>query len=610
MSIQPLNKQYPRTLSTLSKLPLNITDVWLFESGTARRAEQLALARSGRAIRIHSAYKSLLHNVLEQHVFDDADSVCIRYPVVENDEPLRFRLECYPLQELFPDIDVTFLPVNFSGQGLPRYQLTVCSATNTREHVVEAPVKWKAHASGRRLLVATGWMKSADGKSATMQTEFEQLYDDICNSMQSMPLKPMQATEPQGPFFDQLDICVTGPFQDEALPVNNESISLAEALHEDIYFTAIEIFQKRLDLPALSRDLTPGQIVPNICRGESISVSIATTVSDSNQDRDQAGCPSLSQATHWLYPSQIRSHLQRVGGKTIRAISRQGRLVEGRVIVVDGLPDSAALAISAAQHANESSGVVGALRAAQALQQKGDVSFSVCPVENVDGYALYHRLCLHNPNHMHHAARYTAGGNDLTHGGGAFESAIRQQAMQALPARVHVNLHGYPAHEWTRPLSGYVPEGFSHWTIPKGFFLICDYADDEYLALATQVLDAALQALHDYPEMMAINQRMLRSYERVIGSLDFTLYRDCIPYTLNRQFRKPYPVSLITEAPDESVYGEDFRIAHEAHYRVIMAVAETMACVSTSTASTTGKTESSCLAIKENSEQPTINAPT
>ena len=162
-------KNYPRTLSELSELPSSVTDVWLFESGTARRAEQIALANSGRDIRIHSAYKSLLHNVLEHHLFDKADSACIRYPVVEYDEPLRFRLECYPLQDLFPDVDIMFLPVSHSGVGLPSYQLTVCTADTSTKHVIEAPVKWKDHPSGQRLLVATGWMKYGDGESAPMK---------------------------------------------------------------------------------------------------------------------------------------------------------------------------------------------------------------------------------------------------------------------------------------------------------------------------------------------------------------------------------------------------------------------------------------------------------
>ena len=573
MAIVPFDRTYARTLDELHKLPPDITDVWLFEAGMARQAAQLALEKNGRIIRIHSAYKSLLHTVLEQRLFDNADAVTIHYPVVENDEPLRFRLECYPMQDLFPDVDFTFLPIPHNGEHLPAYRLIICAATAKTEHVMEVPVRWKDHPSGRRLLVASGFMKQDNGKSVPMATEFEQVFDDICSYLDTMPLNPLKATEPEGPFFDQLDIRVSGPFEDQPLPVGNEVISLAEALHEEIYFTGIEIFQRRLGLPALSRNLKPGQIVPHIHNSDSISLSISAAVPQLSLDRDQSGCPLLEQATHWLYPSQVRSHLQRINGQPIEAISRQGRVVEGRVVKIDGLPDSARLAISGAQHANESSGVVGALRAALELQQAGMLSFSICPVENVDGYALYHRLCLQNAHHMHHAARYTAGGNDLSHGDGAYESAIRKEAMQALPAQVHVNLHGYPAHEWTRPLSGYVPEGFSRWTIPKGFFLICDYATKDDLALARRILDAALQALYDFPELMAINRRMLRSYERIIGSLDFELYRDCIPYTLTHRYREPYPISLITEAPDESVYGEDFRIAHEAQYRVVMAVA-------------------------------------
>ncbi|ASJ73268.1 hypothetical protein [Granulosicoccus antarcticus] len=577
MPIEPFDKHYSRTLDSLKSLPSTIADVWLFEPRPARLAVERSLAETGRTLRIHSAYKCLLHSVLEQDLFVDAIAVTIRYPVVEHDEPLRFRLECYPLQDLFSHIDIQFLAVDHCGDSLPAYQLSIRTETEQFELSIAVPVRWKAHPAGRQLLVASGWMQSSDGQSVPMVTDYEQLYDDICAYLQVMPMTPMHPSEPGGPFFDQLDVCVTAPFQDEPMPVGNEAISLAEALHEEIYFTAIEIFQQRLGLPPMSRELKPGQVVPRISRGETVSLSIRANQARLAVDRDQAGCPVLSQATHWLYPSQVKSCLNQIDGQPILAMSRQGRVVEGRIVRNGVLPEQAMLAISGAQHANESSGVIGALRAALDLQQTGKLAFTVCPVENVDGYALYHSLCLENANHMHHAARYSAGGNDLTHGEGMFESAIRHNAYDLLPARVHVNLHGYPAHEWTRPLSGYVPQGFSRWTIPKGFFLICDYADESQLTLATQVLDAALEALYEFPEMMAVNRRMLRSYESVVGSLDFELYRDCIPYTLTQRPREPYSISLITEAPDESIYGEDFRIAHEAQYRVIMAVAELLA---------------------------------
>ena len=75
---------------------------------------------------------------------------------------------------------------------------------------------------------------------------------------------------------------------------------------------------------------------------------------------------------------------------------------------------------------------------------------------------------------MHHAARYTGLGDDVESRGDTpvYESLIRKEALALMDAKLHINLHGYPAHEWTRPLSGYLPRGFELWTIPKGFFVI------------------------------------------------------------------------------------------------------------------------------------------
>ena len=100
--------------------------------------------------------------------------------------------------------------------------------------------------------------------------------------------------------------------------------------------------------------------------------------------------------------------------------------------------------------------------------------FAISPLENPDGYALHHRLRSENAHHMHHAARYTALGDDVESRGDTpvFESVIRKKQLAEMDAKLHLNLHGYPSHEWTRPLSGYLPRGFELWTLPKGFFLI------------------------------------------------------------------------------------------------------------------------------------------
>ena len=75
---------------------------------------------------------------------------------------------------------------------------------------------------------------------------------------------------------------------------------------------------------------------------------------------------------------------------------------------------------------------------------------------------------------MLHASRYSALGDDIAYRERApfFERDGRHQAHAISGAQLHINLHGYPAHEWTRPLSGYLPRHFELWTIPKGFFLV------------------------------------------------------------------------------------------------------------------------------------------
>ena len=130
--------------------------------------------------------------------------------------------------------------------------------------------------------------------------------------------------------------------------------------------------------------------------------------------------------------------------------------------------------ISGGQHPNEITGPSGALRGAQALAKRDGAHFTISPLENPDGYALHQRLIIDNPRHMHHAARYTALGDDLEYrtGMNLLEKEIRKKAQDISKAQLHLNLHGYPSHEWTRPLSGYVPRGFGMWTLPKGFFLI------------------------------------------------------------------------------------------------------------------------------------------
>ena len=556
----PFDETFPRTIDAL---PEGGGTVWLFESRKARRRVERATGR-----RIRSAYKTLLNDVIEDGLLDGAARATIRYPVVEGCPADRFRLECYPLHALCADCEIEFAPRPHEGERPPEYLLE----TDRGIRRILVPVRWTEAGDGRRVLSACGWHAERDGEGCALDTEFEAIFARACAAMQALPLDPLGPGEPDGPFFDRLEIEATIPAEDEPLPVGHECLSLAEALHEEIYFASLEIFRARLDLGAEERGVTFGQVVPRIIVGDRPRLAMRLVPGTAEAETAADGVPLLDDATDKLSPDAIMRHLAALGGDRYEARSRQGRAVAGTHVAGSG---PAALAISAGQHANESSPMVGALRAGRALAATGRVSFTLNPLENPDGYAVFRDLCRARPRDMHHAARYTASGADLSHGAGHHESAIRRLAHDRLPAKVHVNLHGYPAHEWTRPLSGYVPHGFARWTIPKGFFLILRH-DPEEEGLARRVLHAALEALASCPGLVAQNRRMLARYDRYVSERAFEIHAGSIPYTISAAPDAPYPVTLITEAPDETIGGEDFRLAHEAQFRTVVAVADVL----------------------------------
>jgi hypothetical protein len=227
--------------------------------------------------------------------------------------------------------------------------------------------------------------------------------------------------------------------------------------------------------------------------------------------------------------------------------------------------------ISGGQHANETSGIVGALRAAQALQAQGDANFALVPLENPDGYALLHELCAQHPGHMHHAARYSALGDDIEYRTQPplHERAAREQAIVLSHAQLHVNLHGYPAHEWTRPLSGYLPQGFELWTVPKGFFLVLRHHPG-WGAQARALLEQVGSALAEVPGLAEFNARQLALYEKHAGGLPFELVHG-MACSVTEVDRPGAPVTLVTEFPDETIHGDAFRFAHTVQMETVLA---------------------------------------
>ncbi|MGQ5719186.1 M14 family metallopeptidase [Pseudochrobactrum asaccharolyticum] len=541
-------------------------EAWLFDDLQSRKAAEAKLQALGITAKLHSAYKSLVHFFLEDVDCSNLTQISIAYPAHEACTPNRFLLETYPLSKLTGDAEVEFKP---SGKQDFTYQVTLTDKNGTAtQHEVFAPNRTHQDAVGETLLSPTGWLKITHQDTTTserFETDFEQLFHAGIAAVAN------HAWGDTEPYFEELNIAVSLPVKDQKLAYAEEAISLTEALHEDFYFSLLEVFQKKSGRPLGDRGLQPGQIVPEIIYAD-VAPSIRITARALSV-KDSAGeSQMLATAQTPLFAAQIAQELELIGGEAFEAKSRSGRSVLGRYIKGTDEP----MIISGGQHANETTGVVGALRAAHELKSRKGAHFTISPQENPDGYELHRRLCADNPKHMHHAARYTAMGDDLEYRSGEklWEKAIRTQAEALTGAKLHVNLHGYPSHEWTRPLSGYIPRGFGMWTLPKGFFLIVRHHSD-WAHQSEELVDHVTRHLSAINGLVEYNNAQIALFEKHAGETGFRIING-FPCLIGIDDRHTVPLTLITEYPDETIYGEDFIRGHTAQMETVLSAYEAL----------------------------------
>lgn len=538
---------------------------WLFEGVAARRTAELRLQAAGVRATLRSAYKPLVHFFLEEVDRSALAAVTVGYPVHPQASERRFLLEAYPLAAMLPGCALDFEP---GGDGL-HYQLALTWQDGRRQRVnVFAPNRSHLGPTGSGHLSPTGWLRVRGGSPPAIDapgpTEHEQLFEQVLRTVQS------HAWPLAEPYFQRLDIRIDLPGIAQPLAPLDECISTHEALHEDIYFSLLEIFQRRSGRAPGDRRLQPGQIVPDIRHGDG-RPRMRIAVRDFERAPAAATATSQAEPLELLGtapdPARIAAEMDRLGGERLGATSLQGQAVIGLYHRGSAAP----VFISGGQHANETSGIVGALRAAHALRQQADAHFALVALENPDGYALQRELAGHNPGHMHHAARYSALGDDIEYREQPpwYERGARQQAVAVSGAQLHLNLHGYPAHEWTRPWSGYLPQGFELWTVPKGFFLILRHHPG-WQAEARALLAQVCAELANVPGLADFNARQLALYQRHAGSVPFEVIGG-IACSLSEVDRPGAPVTLITEFPDETLQGDAFRFAHTVQMHTVLA---------------------------------------
>ncbi|KQM32801.1 peptidase M14 [Rhizobium sp. Leaf68] len=557
-----LNQTFTRTLDAIVELaiPGQPLEAWTFDDTESRREAERQLQDKGVTARIRSAYKPLLFAFLEEIDLNGVEAIEVHYPVHANAPANRFRLEAYPLAALVGEAKIDFIARN---DGDFHYDVSLKRGERIESVSVLAPNRVHTDIVGEINVSPTGWLTLGGQPGERLATDYEELFEAGIKAVAD------HAWGDQEPYFEELNIRVVHPAKDIPLPVGDEVVSLREALHEDFYFSLLEFFQKKSGRPLGDRGLRPGQIVPEIAKSNGeISVVIETrALTTGFSDGDEQ---PIDTAREPIAESQVRKLLAEVGGDAFEARSRSGRILSARY----KSGDDAAVMISGGQHPNETTGIVGALRAARKLGQRKQAHFTISPLENPDGYAVHQRLRLDNPRHMHHAARYTALGDDLEYrtsenaGTNLFEKEIRFKAEKRSDAKLHVNLHGYPSHEWTRPLSGYVPRNFAMWTLPKGFFLIIRHHPD-WEREAEALLDKVTRHLGAIPGLLDYNNRQIALYEIHAGETGFRIING-FPCLSSVDDRHTVPMTLITEYPDETIYGDDFITGHTAQMETVL----------------------------------------
>ncbi|MBP8937107.1 MAG: peptidase M14 [Agrobacterium sp.] len=560
---QIFEQTFERTLDALvaRAAPGQSFEAWTFDDAKSRREAEERLKKKGVSARIRSAYKPLLFTFLEEINLDGVDSIEVGYPVHANAPANRFRLEAYPLAALVGDAKIGFIA---RKDDAFHYDLTLKRGDRTETLKVLAPNRVHDDIVGETNVSPTGWFRLAgDMTGERLETDYERLFEAAIKAVASHDWGNEE------PYFEELNIRAAHPAEDLSLPVGDEVVSLREALHEDFYFSLLEFFQKKSGRPLGDRGLKPGQIVPEIVKSNGeVSVRIETrALTTAFLDGKEQ---TIDAASEPVAAGQIAGLLSEIGGEAFDARSRSGRILAARYIA----GSDAAVMVSGGQHPNETTGIVGAIRAARKLAERKGAHFTISPLENPDGYALHQRLRIDNPRHMHHAARYTALGDDLEYrtpensGSHLNEKEIRFKAQEMSGASLHVNLHGYPSHEWTRPLSGYVPRNFAMWTLPKGFFLIIRHHAD-WESQAEALLDRVTRHLGAIPGLLDYNNRQIALYEIHAGETGFRIING-FPCLSSIDDRHTVPMTLITEYPDETIYGDDFITGHTAQMETVL----------------------------------------
>ncbi|MDX2388250.1 hypothetical protein GHK29_02205 [Sinorhizobium medicae] len=186
--------------------------------------------------RFGSAYKPLLHFFLEEVEIESLAAVHVIYPTHCACSENRFRQETYPLAGILLGARLTFEP---AAEGPLTYTVVLMRKDGgITKHSFFVPNREHLGLDGERTLSPTGWIKVEDDSAGERrETDFEALFEA---AIQAITLHDWGQ---RSPFFEELNIRVRLPHAEQPLEVGEETISMLEAMHEDLFFSLNEFFQ-------------------------------------------------------------------------------------------------------------------------------------------------------------------------------------------------------------------------------------------------------------------------------------------------------------------------------------------------------------------------------
>jgi Zinc carboxypeptidase len=277
--------------------------------------------------------------------------------------------------------------------------------------------------------------------------------------------------------------------------------------------------------------------------------------------------------------------------------------------------------ISGRQHANEVSSTNHILRLGELLVTDPSykeilkkVNVILHPMLNPDGAQMAYDLQKLTPNHMLHAGRYSALGQDVESNSAILpESQIRGKVWREWLPDIYLNPHGYPSHEWVQQFAGYVPPGFRTYWSTRGWYTnlsgVRDPREPDLIQATEALREDIVRAINSNPDVRAMDLRSQARYRKwaygfspsVYGQ---EIYKDTAIYYTDPETGEPrgsrrigggggrgggggggggggrasmnqYPQVTfnvgMTEAPDETAQGDWLNLVSKAGFSFLMA---------------------------------------